>query len=98
MAPGIPLFVPDPRSQWYPAELGRPNSSGSQNNARYAYFANAHRLAVDVGGDVASFMTPWTTRSAVSRSRGSGGSISFSSQYGTVNLSSLPMLSAMDIP
>ena len=92
MAPNS-LFVPDPRSQWYPAELGRPNSSGSQNNARYAYFANAHRLAVDVGGDVAVYDTLDHQIGGFSQQQGSGGSISFSSQYGTVNLSSLPMLS-----
>ena len=30
------LFVPNPRAQWYPAELGSPSSSGSQNDTRYA--------------------------------------------------------------
>ena len=92
MAPNS-LFVPDPRSQWYPAELGMPNSSGSQNNVRYAYFANARRLAVDVGGDVAIYDTLNHQIGGFSQQQGSGGSITFTSQYGTVNLASLPRLS-----
>ena len=46
------LFVPDPRNNWYPSELGAPTSSGSQNNVRYAYFAGSQRLAVETGGGV----------------------------------------------
>src|SRR5208283_5174970 len=46
------LFVPDPRSHWWPAELGAPSATGSQNNLRYAYFAGSRRLAVDSGGDI----------------------------------------------
>ncbi|MBL8473269.1 MAG: SHOCT domain-containing protein [Rhodocyclaceae bacterium] len=87
------LFVPDPRAQWYPAELGAPNSTGSQNNLRYAYFANAHRLAVDSGGDVWVYDTLDHQIGGFSQQQGSGGSITLSSQYGTVNLSSLPVVS-----
>ncbi|PKO57077.1 MAG: hypothetical protein CVU28_00580 [Betaproteobacteria bacterium HGW-Betaproteobacteria-21] len=87
------LFVPDPRSQWYPAELGSPNSSGSQNNVRYAYFGNARRLAVDTGGEVWVYDTLDHQIGGFSQQQGSGGSITFTSQYGTVNLSSLPLVS-----
>ncbi|MBL8480807.1 MAG: SHOCT domain-containing protein [Rhodocyclaceae bacterium] len=86
------LFVPDPRAQWYPAELGAPNSLGAQNNVRYAYFANAHRLAVDVGGDVWVYDTLDHQIGGFSQQQGSGGSITLTSQYGTVNLASLPVV------
>lgn len=87
------LFVPDPRAQWYPAELGTPNSTGAQNNTRYAYFANARRLAVDSGGDVWVYDTLDHQIGGFSQQQGSGGSITLSSQYGTVNLASLPVVS-----
>ena len=35
---------------WWPGELGRPGSSGSQDNSRYAVFPQARRLAVQSGG------------------------------------------------
>lgn len=87
------LFVPDPRSQWYPAEFGQPNSTGAQNNVRYAYFANARRLAVDSGGDVWVYDTLDHQIGGFSQQQGSGGSITFTSQYGTVNLATLPVVS-----
>jgi hypothetical protein len=87
-----PFFVPDPRDHWYPAELGVPNAAGSQNQMRYAYFANARRLAVDSGGDVWIYDTLDHQIGGFGQQQGGSGSISFSSQYGTVNLSSLPVV------
>lgn len=87
------LFVPDPRDQWYPAELGAPSSTGAQNNLRYAYFPNARRLAVDSGGDVWVYDTLDHQIGGFSQQQGAGGSITLSSQYGTVLLSSLPVVS-----
>ena len=46
------LFVPDRAAHWWPRDLGTPSATGSQNNVRYAYFANAHRLAVETNGQV----------------------------------------------
>ncbi|TWT87262.1 hypothetical protein Mal64_28000 [Pseudobythopirellula maris] len=86
------LFKPDPRQQWYPQDLGPPSATGAQNNVRYAYFANARRLAVDSGGDVWVYDTLDHQIGGFSQQQGSGGSITFSSQYGTVNLSSLPVV------
>ena len=86
------LFVPDPRAQWYPAELGMPNAVGSQNNLRYAYFANAQRLAVDTGGDVWVYDTLNHQIGGFSQQQGSSGSITFSSQFGTVSLTDLPVV------
>ncbi|MCO8124461.1 SHOCT domain-containing protein [Stieleria sp. TO1_6] len=87
------LFVPDPSSNWWPSELGSPSSLGSQNSLRYAYFANSHRLAVTTGG------TPWVYDTldhqinGFSQQQGGGQSITFTSQYGTVDLSTLPVVS-----
>ncbi len=87
------LFVPDPRNHWWPRELGQPTSTGAQNNMRYAYFPNARRLAVDTGGDVWLYDTLDHRIGGFSQQQGTGSSILFSSQYGTVNLSSLPVVS-----
>ena len=93
-APGqSSLFVPDPRDHWWPQELGSPNSTGSQNNVRYAYFANPRRLAVETGNDVWVYDTLDHQIGGFSQQQGMGSSIIFTSQYGTVNLSTLPVVS-----
>ncbi len=87
------LFIPDPSRNWWPQDLGSPNATGSQNNAKYAYFANARRLAVQTNGQVWVYDTLDHQIGGFSQQQGSGGSILFSSQYGTVNLASLPVVS-----
>lgn len=87
------LFVPDPSAKWWPQDLGQPSATGSQNNVKYAYFAGAHRLAVDTGGDVWVYDTQDHQIGGFSQQQGSTGGITFSSQFGTVNLSTLPVVS-----
>jgi hypothetical protein len=86
------LFVPDPRANWYPADLGSPTATGAQNNMRYAYFANARRLAVDTGGDVWVYDTLDHQIGGCSQQQGGSNSITFTSQFGPVSLSSLPVV------
>jgi hypothetical protein len=85
------LFVPDPDDHFWPQELGTPRATGSQNNVRYAYFPNQHRLAVKTGGEVWVYDTLDHQIGGFSQQQGVGGSITFSSQFGTVNLSTLPV-------
>lgn len=96
------LFVPDKTSLWWPQELGTPSATGSQNNTRYAYFANENRLAVSTGGPAWVYDTQDHQIGGFSQQQGPGGSITFTSQFGTVNLSSLPLVmrdgQACDIP
>ena len=87
------LFVPDPMSNWWPSDLGSPSATGSQNNVRYAYFAPARRLAVMTGSDVWVYDTLDHQIGGFSQQQGQGGSITFSSQYGTVSLATLPVVS-----
>ena len=86
------LFVPDPESNWWPSHLGSPNALGSQNNVRYAYFANISRLAVKTGSDVWVYDTLNHQIGGFSQQQGGGSSITFTSQFGTVSLSSLPVV------
>jgi hypothetical protein len=87
------LFVPDPAQHWWPLELGQPNATGSQNNVQYAYFAGARRLAVKTGGQVWVYDTLDHQIGGFSQQQGVGGSILFTSQYGTVVLTALPVVS-----
>ena len=87
------LFVPDPASHWWPKDLGTPSATGNQNNVRYAYFANSHRLAVETNGQVWVYDTLAHQIGGFSQQQGTGGSILFTSQFGTVNLSTLPVVS-----
>ena len=92
------LFVPDPEQNWWPEELGAPNSLGSQNNVRYAYFSMARRLAVKTGGDIWVYDTLDHQIGGFSQQQGGGSTITFSSQYGSVTLSTLPVVSVNGQP
>ena len=85
------FFVSDPQAQWYPAELGTPSSSGSQNGTRYAYFADQRRLAVDAGGDVSVYDTLDHRIGGFGQQHGGNAALTFASQHGTVDLSALPL-------
>jgi hypothetical protein len=87
------LFVPDPDEHWWPTDLGVPSATGKQNNVRYAYFANIHRVAVKTGDQVWVYDTLNHQIGGFSQQQGAGSSITFSSQFGTVDLSSLPVVS-----
>jgi hypothetical protein len=87
------LFVPDPEDNWWPSTLGVPSATGAQNDVRYAYFAQQRRLAVKAGGEVWVYDTQDHQIGGFSQQQGMGGSITFSSQYGTVDLSRLPVTS-----
>lgn len=79
--------------RWWPAELGTPTTSGSQNGMRYAYFAEQRRLAVEVGGQVTVYDTLDHRIGGVSQQQSGGASLSFASQHGPVDLASLPVVS-----
>lgn len=92
----VSLFVPGSfggSGSWWPSDLGSPNSSGGQNSVRYAYFSGPRRLAVDVHGNVTVYDTLDHQIGGVSQQQSGDGSVTFSSQYGTVNVASLPVVS-----
>ena len=77
-------------NQWWPVELGNPFSSGAQNSTRYAIFPN--RLAVDINGKVTVYDTLDNNISGISQQQGGNDSLTFSSQYGTILVSTLPIV------
>lgn len=89
------VFPPLPQNsygnnQWWPGDLGIPFSSGAQNNIRYAVFPQ--RLAVEVNGQVSVYDTLNHQIGGVSQQQGGDSSLTFSSQFGTIAVSSLPLI------
>lgn len=82
-------------NQWWPSNLGIPFSSGSQNNIRYAVFPN--RLAVEFNGQVSVYDTLNHNISGVSQQQGSNTSLTFNSQWGTISVNNLPLISGQEM-
>lgn len=96
------VFAPEPAPSgtsggysagpWWPSSFGAPNASGGQNDSQYAYFAGPRRLAVRQSGRLAVYDTLDHHIGGVQQQQsGSTGSFSFTSQYGTFSVDSLPL-------
>lgn len=91
---GGSLFVSGAAAgQWWPADLGSPSSTGAQNNVRYAVFPASSRLVVELAGQMTVYDTLDHQIGGVSQQQGGNDSMTFNSQYGVVNVSSLPVIS-----
>lgn len=98
---GASLFVPPaPGSgtDWWGAELRWPNSTGAQNDVQYAYFAQACRLAIRVNGRVTIHDTLDHQIGGFSQQQSYGGSLSFNSQHGLIDVARLPIVSIDGVP
>jgi hypothetical protein len=92
------LFVPGTSNEWWPADLRFPNSTGAQNGVRYAHFAQARRLVIDVAGTVTVYDTLDHQIGGFSQQQSAGGTLSFNSQYGLIDVASLPVISSNGQP
>jgi len=95
-ATGASLFVPPAQGgsgDWWGPDLRWPNSTGAQNGVRYAYFAQAHRLAIEVNGRVTVYDTLDHQIGGFSQQQSYGGSLSFNSQHGLIDVARLPVVS-----
>jgi Short C-terminal domain len=79
-------------NQWWPVDLGRPASTGAQNELRYAYFAGPRRLAIQQGGQVRVYDTGEHRISGFSQQQGGDQSLTFTSQFGLVRVAELPLV------
>lgn len=88
---GVSLFVAGTgsASQWWPAELGNPASTGAQNDLRYACFPGPRRLAIQKGGQVRVYDTGEHRISGFSQEQAGDQSLSLISQYGLVRVADL---------
>ena len=83
---------------WWPADLGVPSSAGGQNDARYAVFPSTRRLAIQINGATRVFDTGEHQIGGVQQQQGGGyGTVSFTSQLGTFDVSSLRELGARQV-
>lgn len=85
-------FQSSSNGNWW-GDLGFPNSTGSQNNTSYAIFNNINRLAIQENGKVTIFDTLDNQIGGVGQQQGGTYSVSFTSQYGNVDLGTLPIVS-----
>ena len=81
-------------ANWWPANLGVPSAAGGQNNVRYAIFPSTRRLAIQINGGTKVFDTGEHHIGGVQQQQQGGGygSVSFTSQFGTFDVSSLAEL------
>lgn len=92
----MPVFAAgrgaSPFGEWWPQGLGRPSTAGGQNDLRYAFFPDTHRLAIDEAGRISVYDTGDHRISGVSQQQGAGQRLAFTSQHGDVRLADLPRL------
>lgn len=74
---------------WWPGDLGRPASAGSQNGEAYAFFREPRRLAVRDADGIRVYETGDHRIGGVSQRQGSGRDLVFTSQHGLVRLADL---------
>lgn len=86
MEPMTPMRGMEP---WWPSDLGKPSTSGAQNGMKYAFFPDKQRLLIEQDGKTATYDTGDHKISGVSQQDSGGHSVAFTSQNGTVDLSSL---------
>jgi hypothetical protein len=87
-----PVFLPS--ANWWPASLGVPSAVGGQNTVRYAVFPSTRRLAIQINGVTKVFDTGEHLIGGVQQQQQAGGygSVTFTSQLGTFDVSSLTEL------
>ena len=82
------------RAEWWPGGFGWPSASGAQNGLRYAYFAEARRLAVERDGHVMLYDTGRHQIFGVSQSQSHGARLTFTADDGTVDIDALRIIQA----
>ena len=95
---GFPAFPRrDASRAWWPAELRTASASGAQNGVRYAYFAAARRLALEIAGRVTIYDTLDHIISGVSQQQGDASTLRFQSQHGIVTQGHLLRVAEYDL-
>jgi hypothetical protein len=65
----------DAGPKWWPEDLGELGTSGSQNDVRYVFFPQSHRLAIQQDGKLALYDSGDHQISGVSQQQGGGQSL-----------------------
>jgi len=83
-------------SDWWPQGLGSPASVGAQNDMRYAFFPQARRLAIAVGGQVSIYDTGDHRITGFSQQQSGDRSLILTSQHGLVRVADLARADAAE--
>ena len=91
-----PTDAPAPQrtGDWWPAGLGQPSASGSQNGMRYACFPQSRRVVIEQGGTVTVYDSGDHRISGVSQQQSLSQDLAFTSQAGVVRAADLPVVPA----
>lgn len=89
----VSLFAQGFGRNWWPDGLGAASSSGGQNDLQYAYFPDAHRLAIKQADRITIYDSGDHNISGVSQQQGGDQTLTFTSQHGVVHLSDLKVAS-----
>ncbi|MDB5819224.1 MAG: hypothetical protein JWQ11_2864 [Rhizobacter sp.] len=89
-------FLSSQSDHWWPGTLGSPDSTGAQNGARYAWFSQAARLAIEVDGRVTVYDTQDHRIGGFSQAQSTGSTMGFHSQHGDIDVEKLPVVSRGD--
>ena len=90
MKPMEPMEPMKSVTPWWPDDLGQPDTSGGQNDLRYAYFAARHRLAVSRGGKTTIYETgEHEVQGLQQHQGGEGADLTLSTRKGEVSISRL---------
>jgi len=94
-APGPDAHAGDDDGGWWGPGLRAPDSTGAQGGLRYAYFAQARRLAIERQGRVTVHDTLDHRIGGFSQQQSHGSTVQFTSQHGPVDVARLPVVSAV---
>ena len=83
-----------PGGAWWPADLPAPDSTGAQNDVRYAWFAAPRRLAIERAGRVTLHDTLDHRITGFAQQQSGTSTLSFTSQHGPVEIDRLPVVAA----
>jgi len=83
-----------PGGAWWPAGLPAPESTGAQNDVRYAWFAAPRRLAIERAGRVTLYDTLDHRIAGFAQQQSGSSTLSFTSQHGAVDVARLPVVDA----
>ena len=89
MEPMEPMKPMSSGEAWWPSDLGKPSSSGSQNGMRYAFFPDKRRLLIEQNGETTTYDSGSHRINGVSQQDGGERSLAFSDDKGTVRLAEL---------
>ena len=93
MKPMKPMEPMEGQAAWWPEDLGEPSTAGSQDDIRYAYFADRRRLAISRGGEVVVHDTgEHQITGAAQQQGGQTDDVHFATAAGDVALARLPVV------